>query len=97
MTCGPPDPVAARLADPAKRLATLSALEAHAGPARTTPRWPSPPRRPSSTCSAWRRRRWTALLLARMVEEASDSAGLSEGIGKDGMLARQLRRKLARR
>ena len=91
-----PDSVAARLADPATRLVTLDALEAHAGPHDAALSLAAAPALTDLQCleasevdhALFQR---AGLLLARVVEEASDSAAVWGAAHGDGRWSKLLR------
>ena len=88
-----PDSVAARLADPATRLATLSALEAHAGPHDAALSLAAAPALVDLQCleasevdhALFQR---VGLLRARLVEEAADSAAVWGAAYSDGRFSK---------
>ena len=90
-----PDSVAARLADPATRLVTLDALEAHAGPHDAALSLAAAPALVDLQCleasevdhELFQR---VGLLLARVVEEASDSAAVWGAAHGDGRFSKLL-------
>jgi hypothetical protein len=88
-----PDSVAARLADPATRLATLDTLEAHAGPHDAALSFAAAPALSDLQCldasevdhALFQR---VGLLRARLVEEAADSAAVWGAAYSDGRFSK---------
>jgi hypothetical protein len=91
-----PDSVAARLADSATRLVTLDALEAHAGPHDAALSLAAAPALTDLQCleasevdhALFQR---VGLLLALLVDEASDSAALWGAANSDGRYSKLFR------
>ena len=91
-----PDSVAARLGDPATRLATLDALDAHAGPHDAALALAAAPALTDLQCleasevdhALFQR---VGLLRSRLIEEASDSAAAYGAAYGDGRYSKLLR------